>query len=118
MNILLKIVGVVLAIVGFILTIKPNLVTTISESVTPYQMIEKRVIWGSLIGLGIFLMSSHHLESWKTGIFAFLSALTLGIIISRIIGLMMDGFYLKQLLWLATEIIFLVIFGLLYWKNK
>ena len=118
MNLLMKISGSILLIAGFILTLKPSLVSTISDSVTPYQMIEKRVIWGSLIGLGLFAIFNHEVGDWKTGIFALLSALTLGIIIARIIGFLMDRFYAKQLLWLGIELVFLVIFTVLYRKLK
>lgn len=118
MNLLIKIIGIIMLIVGFAFTIKPNLVSTIPESVSSYQMIEKRVMWGMLIGLGIFAIFYHQIDAWKPGIFALLSAVTLGIIIARIIGMFMDGFYTKQLLWFGIEFIFLVIFAILYRKLK
>ncbi|WP_316807114.1 hypothetical protein [Pedobacter agri] len=115
---MLKIAGVLLLVTGFVFTIKPQLVSYIPESITAYQMIEKRVMWGILIGLGILGIFNHQIDSLKAGIFAFLAALTLGIIIARIIGLLMDGFYLKQLLWFGIEILLLVFFAILYSKQK
>jgi len=119
MSLFLKIAGAIILIVGFVFTIKPNLVSAIPESITPYQMIEKRVIWGSLIGLGLFgFVFNHQIDSWKTGIFALLATLTLGIIIARVIGLLMDGFFVKQLIWLVIELLFLAIFAFVYWRLK
>ena len=118
MNLLFKIIGIILLIAGFVLTIKPNLITTIPESITSYQMIEKRVMWGILIGLGIFGIFHHQIDSWKPGVFALLSAVTLGIIIARIVGLLMDGFFIQQLWWLLIEAAALLVFGFFYWKLK
>lgn len=106
-------------VAGVMLTIKPNLISTMPQSISPYQMIEKRVMWGILIGLGFFgLVFNRQLDSWKTGIFASLATITSGIIIARIIGLLMDGFFAKQLLWLGIESVFLIIFAILYRKVK
>lgn len=81
-------------------------------------MTEKRIIWGIFIGLGLFTIFYYQIDSWKTGIFGLLSALTLGIMISRIIGLIIDGFFAKQFLWLGIEFLFLVIFAFFFWKLK
>ena len=119
MNLFLKIAGIIILIAGVMLTIKPNLISTMSESISPYQMIEKRVMWGILMGLGLFgLVLNHQHDSWKTGIFALLATITSGIIIARIIGLLMDGFFAKQLLWLGIESVFLAIFAILYCRVK
>jgi len=101
---------------GFIIAYKPQIITEIPASITAYQMIEKRIIWGTFIGIGIFLLFNNH---WKVGlsiIYALLFFLILGIIIARFLGLLLDGYFPKQLLWLVIEIIILVAFAFLYWK--
>lgn len=114
MNLFLKIIGTVLLVAGCVLTYKPNLVSKIPLPENPYQMIEMRVIWGFLIGLGIFLICYNQWSDWKLTVCAFLFFLTLGIVIARLFGFVLDGFFSKQLLWLTIEIVALIIFGILY----
>nr|WP_281754255.1 hypothetical protein [Neptunitalea chrysea] len=77
-------------------------------------MIEMRVKWGFLIGLGILLIFFNQWNDWKLMVCALLFFQTLGIIIARLIGFVLDGFFSKQLLWLTIEVVAFIIFGILY----
>lgn len=55
MTVFLKIIGGILLIEGCILAYKPNSISKIPLPENSYQLIEMRVKWGFLIGLGIFL---------------------------------------------------------------
>lgn len=114
MTVFLKLIGTALLIAGCVLTYNPNLISNIPLSENPYQMIEVRVKWGFLIGLGILFTFSNQWSDWKLTVCALLFFLTLGIIIARLFGFVLDGFFSKQLLWLTIEIIALIIFGILY----
>jgi phosphatidylserine synthase len=114
MTVFLKIIGTVLLVAGCVLTYKPNLISNIPLPENPYQMTEVRVKWGFLIGLGILFIFYNHWSDWKLTVCAVLSFLTLGIIITRLFGFVLDGFFSKQLLWLTIEIVALIIFGILY----
>lgn len=114
MSFFLKIVGVILLISGCVLTCKPNIISKIPLPENPYQMIEMRVKWGFLIGLGILFIFFNQWRAWKLTVCALLFFLTLGIIIARLFGFVLDGFFSKQLLWLTIEIVALFIFGILY----
>jgi len=118
MNVVLKILGILLFVAGFLLTLKPDLMGKFPASVDAYQMIEKRVRWGLFIGLGLFLTFHSNWNSWGLDITSLLFALTLGIIISRLTGFLMDGFFVQQLWWLLIEFVGLLFFGFLYWKLK
>tara|TARA_B100001179_G_C18421656_1_gene330552 strand:- start:8 stop:367 length:360 start_codon:yes stop_codon:yes gene_type:complete len=111
---ILKIIGAVLLVSGCIFTYKPNLVSKIPLPKDPYQMIEMRVLWGFLIGLGIFFSLHKQWTAWKLTVCALLFCLTLGIIIARLFGFVLDGYFSKQILWLTIEIVALIIFGILY----
>lgn len=117
MNFPFKIAGIILVVIGLIMTYKPNLITG-SPTTDPYQMIEKRVKWGFTIGLGIFLTFHRDWSSWQLTIIALLISLTLGIVIARLLGFVLDGYFTKQLLWLLIELAALLLFGFLYWKMK
>ena len=110
----LKIIGVVLLMAGCVLTYKPNLISKIPLPENAYQMIEMRVKWGFLIGLGMLLIFSNQWSNWKLLVCAALFFLTLGIVIARLFGFVLDGFFSKQLLWLTIEIVAIIIFGILY----
>ena len=114
MNIVLKIVGVILLLIGLILTYKPNLISGVSLPSHSYETIEKRVKWGFLIGVGIFLLFHTQWDNWKLIACALLCALTLGIILARLFGFVLDGFYQKQLLWLGIELMVFILFVVLY----
>tara|TARA_R110000751_G_scaffold198975_1_gene303720 strand:- start:401 stop:760 length:360 start_codon:yes stop_codon:yes gene_type:complete len=114
MNLFLKIIGTVLLVSGCALTYKTNLISKIPLPENPYQMIEVRVKWGFLMGLGILFIFFNQWSDWKQTVCALLFFLTLGIVIARLFGFVLDGFFSKQLLWLTIEVIALIIFGILY----
>lgn len=114
----LKIAGYILLLAGFIFTFKPDLLSKFPESVDAYQMIEKRVKWGLLIGLGLFLIFQNNWTSWGVLTTALIITLTLGIIISRLVGSILDGFFVKQLWWLLIELVVLSIFVFLYGRQE
>ncbi|MFZ0598015.1 MAG: hypothetical protein WAM46_13615 [Flavobacterium sp.] len=114
MSLFLKIIGAVLLIAGCVLTYKPNIISKIPLPEKPYERIEMRIKWGFLIGLGILVLFFNQWSDWKLTVCAFLFFLTLGIIIARLFGFVLDAFYSKQLLWLTIEVVVLIIFGILY----
>lgn len=111
---LLKLIGVLVIILGCVLTYKPNLLSHTPLPKNNYHLIEMRVRWGFLIGLGIFIFAFNHWNSWKVIISAFLFFLTIGIVIARTFGIIKDGFFIKQILWLSIEFVILIVFGILY----
>ena len=117
MNILLKILGVILLIAGFFLVYKPALIGTSSFPSEPYQRIEHRVKWGFLVGVGLFFVFQDQWNSLRPPFFALLSALTIGIMIARIMGVFLDGFYGRQMLWLGIELGFLILFFIEFLNN-
>jgi len=89
----LEILAVILIIAGLILAYNPVLISSAPTQLIGYEMIEKRVKWGFLIGLGIFLVFNQQWDNWGLTILAFLSSLTIGIIIARILGFILDGLF-------------------------
>ena len=103
---------------GFIMVYSPELISIHPIATDPYQVIEKRVRRGFAIGLGLLFLFHHPWTPWGLTVFALLIALTTGIILARLLGMLWDGFFAKQLLWLAIELGALLIFGFLYGKLK
>jgi len=117
MNSLLRIAGIIFLSAGVILTFKPHFFGKFSTPPDAYQIIEKRARWGMLIGLGGFMLFYNNWISGGPIITALLASLTAGIIIARLAGLVVDGFFIKQLYWLLIELAALLIFGILFWKQ-
>jgi len=115
---MLKILAIILIVGGFMLTLKPNLISSCPEQLTGYEMIEKRVKWGFFIGLGVFFYFNQQWDNWGLIILAFLSALTFGVIIARLSGFILDGLFAKQTLWLVIELLICIIFNFLYCRLK
>ncbi len=116
MNFVLKILGVIILIIGLSLTFKPDLFSKLPSLITGYQMIEKRVKWGALIGFGLFLIFLTDWTSWRLIVSGLLFGLTAGIIIARLTGFVLDGFFTGQLWWLLIEFTVAILFGYLYFK--
>lgn len=118
MNFVLKILGVIILIIGLSLTLKPDLFSKLPTAITGYQMIEKRVKWGALIGFGLFLIFFTDWTSWRLIVSGLLFGLIEGIIIARLTGFVLDGFFTGQLWWLLIEFTVAILFGYLYFKQK
>ncbi|MBO9658925.1 MAG: DUF4345 family protein [Chitinophagaceae bacterium] len=113
---ILKASGLIIISAGIVLSFKPDLVSPPASKYTGYEMIESRVKWGVLIGLGIFLTFFQRWGQWGATTWAILATLTFGIIIARLIGFVRDGLFNKQILWLLIEVVIAMIFSLAYWK--
>lgn len=109
----LEILAVILIIAGLTMAYNPALISSFPTPLTGYEMIEKRVRWGVLIGLGVFLIFNQQWDDKGLTILALLSSLTIGIIIARILGLVLDGLFSKQLKWLVIELAMLGVFNFL-----
>lgn len=118
MKILLNFSGIILLFVGFALVLKPNFFSTSTVAADGYKMIERRVVWGFLLGIGLFLLFFNAWYSWKMTVLGLLIAFTAGIMIARVTGLALDGFFKKQVYWLLIELAGLIIFVFLYFLSR
>lgn len=115
-NLVLKILGVTLAIIGVALVSNPELVSSRPVPDDTFEAIERRVWWGVLIGLGVLLILHHQMRPWLLTLAATGAALTFGLLAARLIGIALDGSVPKQWLWVAVEAAILA--GLVFWYGK
>src|SRR5690606_19017635 len=118
MTLVIKVLGVILVAAGLVLAINPDFLLKSPAPVDAYQLIEKRVKWGFLIGFGILLIIHHQFTPWSFTASALLFSLTLGIVLARFLGIVLDGAFAKQFLWLGIELFILAGFGFWYWKQS
>lgn len=107
-----------LLVAGFILVYNPALLKNEPLPTDPYQVIEKRVRWGLVIGFGLLLLFHHPWNHWGFAVSEMMVFITFGIILARILGFLLDGYFAKQMLWLGIEVSVLLLLGFLYWKLK
>ena len=112
----LKVVGGVLVFVGVLLATNPELISTKAVPADPFEAIERRITWGKLIGLGLVPFFHHQLRPWVPTLAATLSALIVGYLIARLIGILMDGSVAKQWLYVGVELAILA--PLVWWYAK
>ncbi len=114
----LQIVGFIIFLLGFILTYNPELVSRNPIPEDTFRAIERRVRWGFLMGGGMLLMFHHQITPYLFTVAALGMTLTLGALISRVIGIVLDGSAPRQWMWVVIELIMVVAFGVWYIKQR
>jgi len=112
----LRVLGLVVFAIGFALAYNPELISNKPIPESTYEAIERRIWWGAAIGLGILLLFHHQLRPWLLTLAAVGVALTLGILIARLIGIALDGSVAKQWFWVGVELVALA--PLVFWYAK
>ena len=117
-KIILQIIGFLVLLAGFVLTYNPELVSNKPIPEDTFRAIERRVWWGLLIGFGLLLMFHHQFKPYLFTLAATVMTLTLGVLISRMMGIALDGSVPKQWMWVAVEIVMVLVFGIWYAKQR
>jgi hypothetical protein len=112
-NLIYKILGALLILVGVILVSNPELVSNKPVPEDIFKAVERRVWWGLFISAGTLLMFHHQLQPWLVTFVATSTAITFGLLAARLIGIVLDGSVPKQWLWVAVEAVALA--GLAWW---
>ena len=112
-SLILKVTGMVSIIIGVVLVWNPELATSKPMPSDTFQSIEKRIWWGAFIGIGILPFFHYQLLPLIPTIAATLSALLLGLLIARLIGIILDGSVTKQWIYVGIEILILI--PLVWW---
>lgn len=106
----LQMLGLVLTIGGGVLAIFPRLVQDLNKfNDDLFRLIEQRTKWGVVTGTGLFLMIQTDFSSWLNAGISFLIWGTVGILIGRVIGtLIEDVGNKKQWMWVVIEAVLVV----------
>lgn len=94
-----------LVIAGLVLACAPTLVHDPGPAADTFAAIERRIPWGTLGGFGALLVARTQLRPWRTMIASLVMWVTLGILIARGIGLVLDGADdSMQWVWFGVEV--------------
>lgn len=103
---LLRALGVCIAIAGVVLACAPTLVHDPGPAVDTYAAIERRVWWGAMTGLGALLIVRTRLKPWKITLAHVVGWIVAGFLLARVIGLVLDGWdSAMQWVWTVVEIV-------------
>ncbi|PWQ96922.1 DUF4345 family protein [Leucothrix pacifica] len=115
-KIFLQVAGFIILLLGFVLTYNPELVSSKPIPEDTFQAVERRVRWGFLIGFGVLLMFHHQVKPYWF-VAALGMTLTLGAMISRVMGIALDGSVPRQWMWVVVELVMVIGFGIWYAKQ-
>src|SRR5690554_5444374 len=89
-GLILKIVGLIIVIMGAILSYNPELFSNKAIPEDPFEATERRILWGLLMGVGLLVLFYHQIQPWLLTLVAIGIALTLGVLMARLIGIVLD----------------------------
>ncbi|MFT7622783.1 MAG: hypothetical protein ACI9WU_001958 [Myxococcota bacterium] len=100
-----QIAGGLIALVGLVLACVPTLVSDPGATADVFAMVERRIPYGALLGVGLLIGAMPRLKPWPVGLASVAIGMTLGVLIARVIGVFLDGFHPRQILWIVVEVI-------------
>jgi len=112
-SLIFKWIGVLLIIVGLILVGNPELISNKPIPDDTFEATERRIWSGLFISFGILRLFHQQLLPWKTTLAATCSALLFGLLVSRLIGIGLDGSVTKQ--WINVGIEAVILVSLVWW---
>ena len=115
-TVIYQLLGAILIFVGIVLVSNPELLSNKPIPDDIFRAVERRVWWGLFISAGVMLVFHHQPQPWLLIFVAASASITLGLLVARLIGILLDGSVLKQWFWVAVEAVILV--GLVCWYTK
>lgn len=110
-----KAIGALLAVAGLLLSALPGLVLELPPSQERFAAIETRTRFGALggLGLGLSLLPGFSPWAWALANLAFWT--TSGFVLARLVGLCLDGYHPRQLMWIGLELVVAAALGWYIW---
>jgi hypothetical protein len=117
----LKILGMVVAGVGFVAAVFPDWFGPLTGGPEPpvdvHEAIERRVRGGMVLGVGLIFIAVTALRPWSTSIPSAIFYFMAGALAARLLGLLVDGTVPKQWLLVAVETVVMALAALWLWRS-
>ncbi|GEA58826.1 DUF4345 family protein [Vibrio comitans] len=117
-KIFLQVAGFIVLLLGAVLSYNPELVSSKPIPEDTFQAIERRVRWGFVMGIGMLLMFHHQVSPFLLTAAALGMTITIGALISRGIGIVIDGSSPRQWMWVVVELAMVIAFAVWYVKQR
>jgi hypothetical protein len=99
----LRALGVVLAVVGLVLSLAPTLIHDPGPAADIFAAVERRIPWGGVCGLGLALLFYAQGRPLPKRAAVAAVWLIVGVLIARTIGITLDGWHPRQAMWWVAE---------------
>ena len=116
-----RILGIILAVLGVLVTIFPQWFGFLTGGPDPpadmYESIERRVRGGMILGFGLTFIAVTALRPWSISIASLVFYFMLGALISRMYGIVVDGSFPRQWMLVAVEAGFMALAAIWLWRS-
>lgn len=109
-------VGALLAVAGLLLSALPGLVLELPPNEERFAAIETRTRFGALGGLGLGLSLLAGFSPWAYALAYLAFWTTIGFVFARVLGLCLDGFHPRQMMWIGIELLVAAALGWYLWS--
>ncbi len=117
----LRIVGIVVAVVGVVAAVFPGWFGPLTGGPQPpadtFESIERRVRGGMVLGVGLTFIAVTALRPWSTSIPSAIFYFVTGALAMRLLGLIVDGVVAKQWLLVAVEAVIMALAAAWLWRS-
>ncbi|MEM6931205.1 MAG: hypothetical protein AAF602_30015 [Myxococcota bacterium] len=113
--------GLIIAVVGVVASVFPDWFGPLTGAPTEdvFEAVERRVRGGMVLGVGMILIGVTTLRPWSTSIPTAILLFVTGALAMRILGIVIDGGVPKQWMWVALEVLVIVVAGAwLWWRGR
>lgn len=107
--------GALLAVAGLLLSALPGLVLELPQNEDRFCAIETRTRFGALGGLGLGLSLLVSFSPWALALAYLAFWTTVGFVFARVLGLCLDGYHPRQLMWIGIELLAATALGWYLW---
>lgn len=121
MKIALRVLGGLVAVIGAVLTLVPELAHGPTTDLPLFETIELRIApGGALLGVGAFLLVRTRLRPWLGTLFCFAGVVVSGLLAARVLGCLLDGMSSgRQWMWVVVEAVVVGVAAALYaWAER
>lgn len=116
-----QLAGIALALVGVVMSVFPDWFGPLTRSIEPgaelFDVIERRIRGGMVLGLGLLFVARTQLRPWGDSIASLVVYVVLGALLARVFGLMVDGTEGRQWLYVAIEGAILAVAAAWLWRS-
>ena len=113
-----RVLGLLFVAVGLVLVSNPELVSNAPVPEDTFEAVERRIWWGLIVGFGLLLLFHAEVQPWQRTLVATGTALVLGLLVARLVGIALDGSVAKQWVYVGIELAILLPLLWLYLRKR
>lgn len=113
-------VGIIVAVLGTVMAAFPGWFEPLTGGPEPaadaFEAVERRVRGGMVLGIGLIFIARTELRPWSVTIASAIFYFTLGALLARVLGLIIEGIHPRQWLLMGVEAGIMTAAALWLWR--